>query len=131
MKVIRALFVVALIAAALWVLVPHGKPSGISDVKYSRFERLPPPKLLYSCTRKPTRQSFSREQHACFDSGRVGCDEAVDKLIVAGTKTSVDFEASQGTSTYAELVEKAKRDCRMNINGMEPGEFVILEAVES
>ena len=130
MRVIRGLFLCIVIVAALWVLIPHGNPGGISDAKYSRFERLAPPKVLYSCTRKPTRESLVGRVRACIDTGRAGCEQELDQWVEAGTETVVDFEAGSTTSTYDEVLQQAKRNCKSNVGNMGPGEFEVLEADE-
>lgn len=131
MRFIGGLFLCIVFLAALWVLVPHGNPGGISDARYSQFKRISPPKLLYSCTRKPTRESFIPEERACRKTGRAGCDQEVDRLVEARTETQVDFVAGQGTSTYDELLQEAKRKCKGNVENMEPGELRVLEADKS
>lgn len=131
MRFIRSLLLGAVFVVALWAVIPRGNPGGVSDAKYSKFKGVPAPKVLYSCTRKPTRESFSQEARACRKSGRVGCEEKVDELVEAGTETEVDFVAGQRRSTYDELVQEARRKCAQNVGSMEPGEFKVLEADKS
>ena len=131
MRVIPGLSVVAVSALALWTLFPRGNPGGLSDAKYSQFKRAAPPKLVYSCVRKPTRESFLREEKACLKTGRASCDEKVRELIEAGTRTEFDFVAGLGTSTYDTLLQEARRECSRTDGSTEPGEFKVLEADKS
>jgi hypothetical protein len=128
MRVIPGLSVVVVSAVALWVVFPHGNPGGLSDAKYSQFKRAAPPKLVYSCVRKPTRTSFLREEKACLKTGRASCDEKVKELIEAGTETEVDFVAGSETSTYDTLLQEASRECSRIHENTEPGEIKVLEA---
>jgi hypothetical protein len=128
MKVIRGLFVGALLAAALWLVFARGNPGGISDARYSEFKHLVPPKILYSCARKPSRESALQHERECLATGRAGCDLDVDKWVEAGAKTTVDFAAGSGKSSYDELLRDAKQYCAGSVENMGPGEFRVLEA---
>ena len=131
MRVLPGLSVGIVSAAALWALFAHGNPGGMSDAKYSRFNSAAPPKLLYSCTRKPTRESLAPQRRACTDSGRAGCAEKVDEWVEAGSTTEVDFVAGSGTSTYDELLQTAKRKCNAHTANLESGEFDVIESDQS
>ena len=131
MRVIPGLTVVVVSAVAMWALFSRGNPGGLSDAKYSQFKQAAPPKLVYSCVRKPTRESFLREEKACLKTGRASCDEKVRELIEAGTRTEIDFVAGLGTSTYDTLLQEARRECSRTDGGTEPGEFKVLEADKS
>ena len=131
MRVIPGLTVVVVSAVAIWALFSRGNPGGLSDAKYSQFKQAAPPKLVYSCVRKPTRESFLREEKACLKTGRASCDEKVRELIEAGTRTEFDFVAGLGTSTYDTLLQEARRECSRTDGSTEPGEFKVLEADKS
>ena len=131
MRVIPGLSVIAVSALELWVLFPRGNPGGLSDEKYSQFNRAAPPKLVYSCVRQPTRESFLREERACLQTGRANCDDKVRELVEAGTRTEVDFVAGLESSTYDTLLQEARRECSRTDGSTEPGEFKVLEADKS
>jgi hypothetical protein len=126
----RLLLVVASLIA-LWVVFAGGNPGGISDARYAQFNSLAAPKLLYSCTRSPTRKSLNRQVKDCMKSGRANCDAIVDDLVKAGTRTDVDFVGGAEGSTYDQVLEEARRDCRRHFGTTEPGEFKVLEAEKS
>ena len=128
MKVIRTVIVGAMFLAALWMLFVRGNPGGVSDAKYSEFRKIGSPKLLYSCTRKPTPESFLPKQRECWKSGRAGCEQAVSEWVDAGTTTTVDVVSGLGAASYDELLMEAKRGCARGVGDMQPGEFKILEA---
>jgi hypothetical protein len=128
MRVIRGLFVVVVLMGALWALFARGNPGGISDARYAQFQRMAPPKLLYSCTRKPTPESFLPQARECWKSGRAGCDEKVHEWVEAAIETSVDFVSGPGTSSYDQMLRDAMRSCARQVRNMAPGEFKVLEA---
>lgn len=130
MRVITGLSVGVVSAVALWALFTRGNPGEMSDARYSRFQNAAPPKLLYSCTRKPMRESLTPEVRACIDSGRAGCEQVVDEWVEARTETEVDFVAGPGTSTYDEVLQEARRRCQGTVGNMGSGEFKVLEADE-
>lgn len=112
---------------ALWAVFSHGNPGGISDAKYSEFKRLAPPKILYSCTRKPTRESLVRRQQECMQTGRAGCEENAYESGEMNSETDVEFVAGQRTFTYNELLQDARKNCAATKSGMGGGEFKVLE----
>jgi hypothetical protein len=120
--------VIVVFLAALWALITRGNPGGISDAKYSEFKQLPPPKLLYSCTRKPTRESLLRGQQECMQTGRAGCEEKAYESGAMKSETEVEFVAGPRTSGYENLLQKAKNQCATNRGDMGGGEFKVLEA---
>jgi hypothetical protein len=128
--ILRLLFVVALVVSLGWVFFGRS-PGGISAVKYSEFERTRPPKLLYSCTRTPTRESLNAEVIACAKLGRSNCEAGLDDLVKKGTVTNVYVVAGSGKSKYDELLKKARRDCARSVSSTEQAAFEILEADES
>jgi hypothetical protein len=127
MRVIRAALVGAMLLAALWMLFARGNPGGISDARYAEFRKMAAPKLLYSCTRKPTPESFLPKERECWQSGRAGCEEAVTKWVDAGTTITVEFVSGTGTASYDDLLMDARRSCAKGVGGMQPGEFEVLE----
>lgn len=129
-EILRLLLVVASVVTLGWLFF-WGNPGGISDVKYSEFKQARPPKLLYSCTRTPTRESFNPEVKACAKTGRSNCEAGIDDLVKKGTVTSVYFVAGKGTSTYDELLKEARRECAKTVGNTEQTEFEILEADET
>lgn len=131
MRVLPGLTVGIMSAAALWALFAHDNPGGMSDAKYSRFNSAAPPKLLYSCTRKPTRESLAPQLRACIDTGRAGCAEKVDEWVETGSTTEVDFVAGSGTSTYDELLQTARHKCSAHVGNLGSGEFEVIESDQS
>jgi hypothetical protein len=130
-QLMRAIFgplVIVACLAGLWLYFSPGKPSGISDARYSQFERMPPPKILYSCTRKPTRESLLPQIRDCARTGRAGCEEEVSESAAARAETTVYFVGGTGDSTYSELLQNARRDCSAESGTMGRGEFKILES---
>jgi hypothetical protein len=126
-KLIGPLVIVALLVA-LWGIFAHGNPGGISDAKYAEFKQLAPPRLLYSCTRKPAREVLEQRTRDCATSGRAGCDEAVYEAGQAEAQTVVDFVGGQQSSNYETLLRDARENCAQNVGDMGDGEFKVLEA---
>jgi hypothetical protein len=131
MKAIIGPLVIVAILVAVWAIFARGNPGGISDARYARFERLPPPKLLYTCTRKPASEAVTSRERECARRGRSGCDLEAYEWREAHTETAVDFASGDGTSTYDDLLMDARRDCATNRGSMGEGEFKVLEAVKN
>lgn len=127
--IVGPLLIVALLVA-LWALFVRGNPGGITDARYSEFTQLAPPKLLYSCTRKPTPEALLRQARECAQSGRAGCDQKAYESGEAETETTVEFVGSQGESTYDELLQEAKQNCTETLGDMGDGKLKVLEAHE-
>lgn len=127
----RAIFgplVIVVLLVAVWALFFRGNPGGISDAKYAAFNQLDPPKVLYSCTRKPTPEWLVQQTRDCAQSGRSGCDQLVYDSIESQTETTVEFAQGQGTSTYDELLRSARQSCSQNIGKLGGGKLEVLEA---
>jgi hypothetical protein len=120
--------VIVVLLAALWMMFSPGNPGGISDAKYTEFQQLASPKILYSCTRKPTRDSLVEQYRECAQTGRAGCDEQAYESGEARTATVVEFAGGSGTSTYDDLLNRARQSCSTNVGNMGNGQFKILEA---
>jgi hypothetical protein len=120
--------VIAALLVALWVMFSSGKPAGMSDAQYSQFRQLAPPKILYSCTRKPTRESLLPQVRKCAESGRAGCEQEVYESGEARVETTYFFAGGTGTSTYSDLLQNAKRDCSADSGTMGNGVLKVLEA---
>jgi hypothetical protein len=129
-KIIGPLAIVAIVVA-LWEIFSPGKPDGITDAQYSQFRRLAPPKLLYSCTRKPSPESLVRQVRECARTGRAGCEQEVNESAARRAETTVYFVGGMGASTFSQLLQNAKRDCAAESATMGRGELVILEAREN
>jgi hypothetical protein len=112
----------------LWLRFFSGNPGGISDVQYSRFKTLEPPKLLYSCTRKPTSDALLLQTRECAQSGRAGCEQIAYESGEAKTETVVEFAGGAGTSTYDELLRDARRKCAEDRGSMGGGILTVLES---
>jgi hypothetical protein len=130
MRAIVGPLIVIGILVALWVFVIDRNPGGISDARYSKYQRLSAPKLLYSCTRRPTDEARLRKSRECMTSGRAGCEQEVYDWGEATIETTVDFIGNQGESTYSELLQKAKQQCARNIGDMGDGKIEVLKASE-
>jgi hypothetical protein len=128
MRAILGPIVIAVFLVALWAVISRGNPGGISDAKYSEYKQLAPPKLLYSCTRRPTRESILREESQCRQSGRAGCEEKAYESGEIKSEIDVEFAAGPETSGYDNLLQKAKNKCATNRGDMGGGEFKVLEA---
>ena len=131
MRAIRGPLLFVAAAVAIWALFLRGNPGGISDARYARFKVASSPKVLYSCTRTPTRKAFSTEERACLKTGRSNCEAMIDELVKAATKTSVDFVAGAGMSTYDQLLREARQACSKAVGSTVTVEFRILEAEKS
>lgn len=128
MRAILGPLVIVGLLVALWAMFMRGNPGGISDSRYAQFSRLAPPKLLYSCTRKPTAETVTRKARECGASGRSGCDQEAYDWREASTETTVEFASGAGQSTYDELLREAKRNCATTRGSMGDGELKVLEA---
>ena len=131
MRAIRGPLLFVAAAVAIWAIFLRGNPGGISDARYARFKGASSPKVLYSCTRTPTRGAFSRDERACLKTGRSNCEAKIDELVKAATKTSVDFVAGAGMSTYDQVLMEARQSCGKGVGSTETVEFRILEAEKS
>ena len=131
MRAIRGPLLFVAAAVAIWALFLRGNPGGISDARYARFQGASPPKVLFSCTRTPTRKAFITEERKCLKTGRSNCEAEIDDMVKAGTKVNVDFVAGDGISTYDQLLREAKQTCNKAIGSEEVVEFRILEAEKS
>jgi hypothetical protein len=131
MRAIRGPLLFILAAVALWAIFLRGNPGGISDARYARYQGASPPKVLFSCTRTPTRKAFYREEKDCLKTGRSNCEAKIDELVKAATKTNVDFVVGDGISTYDQLLREAKQTCNKAIGSEEVVEFRILEAAKT
>ena len=129
MKTISGPLVLAAFAITSWGLFLRGNPAGLTDANYSKFKNLSPPKLLYSCTRTPTREAFVSEVRECLKTGRSNCESEIDDLVKAGTKTEVEFVA--GESTYDQLLKEVRANCIMTSGRKETIEFRIIESEEA
>jgi hypothetical protein len=128
MKAILGPIVIVVFVVALWAVFSRGNPGDISDARYSEYKQLAPPKLLYSCTRRPTRESLLQQERQCRLAGRAGCE--VDAYESGETKSEIDVEFVAGpqTSGYDHLLQKAKNGCATIRGDMGGGEFKVLEA---
>ena len=130
MRAILGPLVVVAILVALWVFVIDRNPGGITDARYSKFTQLSAPKLLYSCTRKPTTAARTQKMRDCASSGRAGCEQEAYDWAEAKLATAVNFASSDGTSSYENLLRGAKVNCARTIGDMGDGKFEVLEAVK-
>jgi hypothetical protein len=128
MRAIVGPLVIVGLLVALWMLFVRGNPGDISDARYSAFKQLAPPKLLYSCTRKPTPESLLRMTRECAQSGRSGCDQKAYESGEAATATAVEFVGGRGESTYDQLLQEAKRSCAGDLGDKGGGRLTVLEA---
>lgn len=131
MLLMRAIFgplVIVALLAAIWAMFFRGNPGGISDAKYGQFKQLAPPKLLYSCTRKPTPEALIQQTRDCAQSGRSGCDQIVYESVESQTRKTVEFVGGQGASSYDELLREARLDCAGEIAKVGSGTIEVLEA---
>jgi hypothetical protein len=131
MRAIRGPLLFVAAAVAIWAFFLRGNPGGISDARYARFQGASSPKVLFSCTRTPTRKAFITEERKCLKTGRSSCEAEIDDMVKAGTKVNVDFVAGDGTSTYDQLLREAKQTCSKAVGSEEVVEFRILEAEKS
>ena len=128
MRAILGPVVVIGILVGLWVFVIDRNPGGMTDARYSQYRQLSSPKLLYSCTRKPTEEARLRKTRECTKSGRSGCDQEAYDWRESKVETTVDFLGGQGDSTPAELLQEAKRLCARNIGDMGDGQIEVLKS---
>lgn len=122
--------VIVVLLVALWALFVRGNPGGLSDAKYAAFKQLAPPKLLYSCTRKPSPEWLVQQTRECAQSGRAGCEEKVNESVEAATVTVVEFVGGRTASSYDELLRRARQDCGQGTGHLGSGKLVVLEAVK-
>ena len=130
MRTVRGLFLVVACAVAIWAIFLRGNPGGISDTRYAQYKGASSPKVLYSCTRTPTRAAFITKERECLETGRSSCEAMIDDLVKTATKVNVDFIAGDGMSTYDQLLMEARRSCSKGVGSTETAEFRILEAEE-
>ena len=130
MRAILGPLVVVAILAALWVFVIDKNPGDISDARYAKFTQLPAPKLLYSCTRKPTTAARTQKMRDCASSGRAGCEQEAYDWAEAKLDTTVDFASDDGTTSYENLLRDAKVHCARTIGDMGDGKFEVLKATK-
>ena len=128
MRAIVGPLVIVALLVVLWMQLFSGNPGGFSDAQYSRFKTLAPPKLLYSCTRKPTSDALLRQTRDCAKSGRSGCEQKAYESGQAETATMVEFVGGAETSTYDELLRDARRKCAEDSGSMGDGKLAVLEA---
>ncbi len=128
MKRLIGPLLIAAFAFVIWQVLFVGNPGGISDERYARYTNLSPPKLLYSCTRQPTPERLTELERQCRDKGRSGCELDVIESPEAQPRAEVEFAGSDGSKTYAELVEYARRNCAAPRGDLAPGKFEILES---
>lgn len=129
-RLVGPILIVAFAGAVWWVLF-GGKPGGISAERYMRYESLHPPKLLYSCTRLPSAERLNQLARDCRDKGRSGCELEVNESPEAQPQVAVEMAGSDGSTTYAELLEHAKRNCAAPKGNFAAGKLTILEADKS
>lgn len=130
MRAIVGPLVIVALLVVLWMRFFGGNPGDISDAQYSRYKMLAPPKLLYSCTRKPTSDALLRQTRECANSGRSGCEQKAYESGEAETATIVEFVGGAGTSTYDELLRNARRKCAEDRGSMGDGILTVLESNE-
>lgn len=128
MKRIAGPLVIVLLLVAIWRIVVHGNPGGISDEEYARYEALKAPKVLYSCTRQPSREWLTQQKRKCMDSGRADCEEDVDESSLAEPESVVDFAGGDATATYEGLVESLRQACMSARGHFAGGQFAVLES---
>jgi hypothetical protein len=111
----------------VWMLF-MSTPGDISDAKYAHFKQLAAPKVLYSCTRKPTQEALLRQTRECAASGRSGCEQSTQDA--QGVQTVVEFAGGTGSTSYDELVQHARQNCQTDRDNLGSGSFKVLEAVK-
>ena len=131
MRAMLGPLVIVGLLAAVWLVFFRGNPGGISDAQYSEFSRLASPKLLYSCTRKPTEASLLRETRECVMTGRSGCDQKSYESGGAEAQSDVDFVGGGGDSTYDALLHGARMKCGREVGNLAGGTLTVLEAHKS
>jgi hypothetical protein len=128
---VRAIFgptIIAGLVLALWWTFFRDNPGGMSSARYTKFQGSPAPKLLYSCTTTPTRNSFLPDVQRCSATGRSNCESEIDGLVKAGTRTHVDFVAG---APYDQLLKSARHDCTKSAGSTSTSELKILEGQET
>ena len=120
-------FIIAVLVV-IWGAFFRGNPGGISDALYSKYQSTASPKILYSCTTKPTRAAFLAEVRSCSNTGRTNCEDIIDGLVTAGTKTHVDFVSG---ASYDQLLNEARHGCAKRAGDAATIEFSVLEAVKT
>ena len=116
------------LVVGVWMLL-NRTPGGISEARYTRYQALAAPKVLYSCTRKPTKEALLRQARECASSGRSGCEQNAYDAGEKEVQTLVEFAGGNGTP-YDELVRAAKQNCEKGKDGFESGGFKVLEYVK-
>ena len=128
MRAILGPLVFAAILFTLWVTFFSGNPGGISDERYARYKRLAPPKLLYSCTMKPTSEALLQQTRECAKSGRAGCEQKSYEAGEAETENVVEFVGGDGTATYNDLLRAATATCAQDRGNVGNGKIAVLES---
>jgi len=126
---IGPLVIIGLIVGA-WMLFSGGAPAGMSEPRYERYQQTPAPKVLYSCTRRPSDAALLEKLRECSRTGRSGCEQGADEARKAGTRTDVEFVGGSESGTYREMLERARRNCESSMDNKTSGEFKVLESVE-
>lgn len=117
------------LVVGVWMLL-NQTPGGISEARYSHFKGMAAPKVLYSCTRKPTQEALLRQTRECASSGRSGCEQNTYDAGEKEVQTIVEFAGGNGTP-YETLVREAKQNCEKGKDGFESGGFRVLESVKN
>ena len=128
MRAILGPLVFAALLVTVWMRFFSGNPGGISDARYSEFKALAPPKLLYSCTRKPTSEAILRQTRECAQSGRSGCEQQSYEAGEAENETIVEFARGPRTSNFDDLLRDAKRKCAEDRGRLGDGKLTVLES---
>ncbi len=130
MRAILGPLVVIGILVGLWVFVIDQNPGGLTDARYSQYQQLSAPKLLYSCTRKPTNEARLRKTRECTKAGRAGCEQEGHDWGESKVETTVDFVNGEEGSTEQDLLQEAKRYCTRNTGDMGDGQIEVLKSSE-
>jgi hypothetical protein len=125
--ILGPVFIVVVVFAAWWTFF-RDNPGGMPSARYTKFQGTAAPKLLYSCTTTPTRNSFLPDVRRCSATGRSNCDAEVDDLVKAGTQTQVDFVAG---APYDELLKRARHECSKSAGSSKTAELKVLEGDET
>ena len=129
----RALFgplVILGLIVGVWFLMTSRAPAGMTEARYERYQRLPGPKLLYSCTRKPTEAAVIKKARECAQSGRSNCEGNARESSRDDTQTVIEFAGGQGPGSYDELLKRARRNCESNTDALTSGTFKLLESAK-
>ena len=116
------------LAVGVWMLL-NRTPGGIPEARYAHYQGLAAPKVLYSCTRKPTQEALLRQTRDCASSGRSGCEQNTYDAGEKEVQTVVEFAGGTGRP-YEELVREAKQNCEKGVDGFESGGFKVLESAK-